>query len=160
MVRLSLALLLLLIPHAHATPATDLAAQLQQISLDPDACYRIIGLNFAKEDLKIYLNSGYLIFTKPAAGIRSAAVFVASEEGGDAELLLMPPVRSERLSLATFTNSPNLNEHFKEAVAHLLRRHRQRTAETNRSQSQYEEDTRDDPPHQHSLDFHRAQPYR
>jgi hypothetical protein len=110
-------LLFLLILRAHATTtAAGLAHQLQQISLDPDECYRVIELNFAKEDLKIYLNSGFLIFTKPIAGVRSGAVFVANEEGGDAELLIMPPVRSERLSLSTFTNSPNLNEHFKSAV--------------------------------------------
>jgi hypothetical protein len=116
-VRLS-PLLLLLTLHAHAatTTAADLAHQLQQISLDPDECYRVIELNFVKEDLKIYLNSGFILFTKPIAGVRSAAVFVANEEGGDAELLIMPPVRSERLSLSTFTNSPNLNEHFKTAV--------------------------------------------
>ena len=112
-----LPLLLLLTLHTHAaTTAADLAHQLQQISLDPDECYRVIELNFAKEDLKIYLNSGFLIFTKPVAGVRSGAVFVANEEAGDAELLIMPPVRSERLSLSTFTNSPNLNEHFKTAV--------------------------------------------
>lgn len=117
MVRLS-PLLLLLALHAHAatTTAADLAHQLQQISLDPDECYRVIELNFVKEDLKIYLNSGFILFSKPIAGVRSAAVFVANEEGGDAELLIMPPVRSERLSLSTFTNSPNLNEHFKTAV--------------------------------------------
>jgi Peptidase family M1 domain len=114
-VRLSL-LLLLLTLRGNATTAADLARQLQQISLDPDQCYRVIELNFAREDLKIYLNSGFLIFSKPVAGVATAAVFVANQEGGDAELLLMPPVRSERLSLATFTNSPNLNEHFKTAV--------------------------------------------
>jgi len=111
-------LLLLLTLHAQAanTTAADLAHQLQQISLDPEECYRVIELNFVKEDLKIYLNSGFIIFSKPVSGVRSAAVFVANEEGGDAELLIMPPVRSERLSLSTFTNSPNLNEHFKTAV--------------------------------------------
>ncbi|HLK20326.1 MAG TPA: M1 family aminopeptidase [Bryobacteraceae bacterium] len=117
MVRLS-PLLLLLTLHAHAAPTTaaDLARQLHEISLDPDECYRVIELNFVKEDLKIYLNSGFLIFSKPIAGVRSAAVFVANQEAGDAEVLIMPPVRSERLSLSTFTNSPNLNEHFKTAV--------------------------------------------
>jgi hypothetical protein len=110
-------LVLLLALHAHAaTTAAALAHQLQQIDLDPDACYRVIELNFAKEDLKIYLNSGYIVFTKPIAGVRSGALFLANEESGDAELLIMPPVRSERLSLSTFTNSPNLSEHFKSAA--------------------------------------------
>jgi hypothetical protein len=113
--RLPLALLLTL--HAHAaTTAASLAHQLQQIDLDPDACYRVIELNFTKEDLKIYLNSGFIIFTKPVGGVRSGALFLANEESGDAELLIMPPVRSERLSLSTFTNSPNLSEHFKSAA--------------------------------------------
>lgn len=116
MVRLSALLLALSLRLSSAVTAADLGHQLQEISLDPDACYRVIGLNFAKEDLKVYFNSGYLIFTKPVAGVRPAAVFVANQEGGDAEVLLMPPVRSERLSLATFTESPNLNEHFKSAV--------------------------------------------
>jgi Peptidase family M1 domain len=112
-----LPLALILTLHAHAaTTAASLAHQLQQVDLDPDACYRVIELNFAKEDLKIYLNSGYIIFTKPIAGVRSGALFLANEESGDAELLIMPPVRSERLSLSTFTHSPNLSEHFKSAA--------------------------------------------
>lgn len=101
---------------ALATTSTDLARQFQQISLDPEQCYRVIELNFAKEDVKLYLNSGYLVFSKPVAGLRTGAVFVASQEAGDAEVLLMPPVRSERLSLATFAESPNMDEHFKAAV--------------------------------------------
>jgi hypothetical protein len=109
-------LALLAIRLAHATTAADLARQLQQVSLEPDACFRVIDLNFAREDLKIYLNSGYLAFTQPVAGLRTAAVFVADKEGGDGEVLVMPPVRSERLSLATFTHTPNLDEHFKGAA--------------------------------------------
>lgn len=101
---------------ASATTAAELAHELQQATLDPAECYRVIELNFAKEDVKLYLNSGYLIFTKPVAGVRSAAVFMANSEDGDAEALLLPPVRSERMSLATFTDSPNLDEHFKAAA--------------------------------------------
>lgn len=101
---------------AFATTSTDLARDLQQISLDPDQCYRVIELNFAKEDIKVYLNSGYLVFSKPVGGVRTGAVFLASSEAGDAEILLMPPVRSERFSLATFAESPNMDEHFKSAA--------------------------------------------
>ena len=64
----------------------------------------------------MYLASGYLIFTKPVGGMHLGAVFVANAEGGDADVLLLPPTRSERSSLATFTNSPNLEEHFKSAA--------------------------------------------
>ncbi|MBZ5608540.1 MAG: hypothetical protein LAP38_09795 [Acidobacteriia bacterium] len=96
--------------------AADLAGQIQNVSLDPEECYRVTDLNFAKEDLKIYLASGYLIFSKPIAGFRQGAVFVADGDAGDAEILLMPPTRSERLSMATFTDSPTLEEHFNGAA--------------------------------------------
>ncbi|HTS47513.1 MAG TPA: M1 family aminopeptidase [Bryobacteraceae bacterium] len=95
---------------------TDLAREFQAISLDPELCYRVTELNLAKEDIKVYLASGYLIFTKPVGGFRQGAVFVASADAGDAEVLLLPPSRSERLSLATFTKFPNLEEHFKAAA--------------------------------------------
>jgi len=100
----------------HAGAATDLARQFQLISLDPDQCYRVTELNIGKEDVKVYLSSGYLILAKPIAGFRQGAVFVAAGEGADAEILLMPPSRGERLSLSTFTGSPNLEEHFKAAA--------------------------------------------
>lgn len=96
--------------------ASGLAQELHQISLDPQECFRVVDLNFAKEDLKIYLASGYLIFTQPIAGMRLGAIFAADASGGDAEVLLLPPTRSERQSLAQFTNSPNLEEHFKFAA--------------------------------------------
>ena len=96
--------------------AADTAREVHGISLDPDECYRVIELNFAKEDLKIYLTSGYLVFAKPIQGGRQGAVFVATADAGDAEILLMPPTRGERLSLATFAGSPNLEEYFNTAV--------------------------------------------
>ena len=116
MARTLLLFLLLTLRLAHATTAADLARQLKTASLDPDECYRVSELNFNKEDIKLYLTSGYLIFAKPIAGLRPAAVFVATTVAGDAEVILMPPVRSERMSLANFTESPNLDEHFKVAV--------------------------------------------
>jgi Peptidase family M1 domain len=111
------ALILLASVHSvFATTGADLSGELQHIALDADQCYRVLDLNFSKEDLKVYLASGYLIFTKPVRGTRLGAIFVTSAEAGDADLLLLPPTRSERSSLAMFTNSPNLEEHFKSAV--------------------------------------------
>jgi Peptidase family M1 domain len=101
---------------AFAFSAADLGDEIQHTALDPAECYRVLDLNFNKEDVKVYLGSGYLIFSKPVQGMHLGAVFVANAEAGDADVLLLPPTRSERSSLATFTNSPNLEEHFKAAV--------------------------------------------
>ena len=115
---LLLALTFALLPAARATTPTaaDLARLVNQVALDPDECYRITELNFSKEDIRIYLTSGYLSFAKPVNGTRIAAVFTTDVEAGDAEVLLIPPYRGERLSLANFTESPNLDEHFKGAA--------------------------------------------
>src|SRR5262249_45481254 len=59
---------------------------------------------------------GHIIFGKPVGETPVAAVFVTSVQGGDAETLVLPPTRSERESLSSFTGSPNLNEHFRIAV--------------------------------------------
>lgn len=99
-----------------APSASDVGRTLSQISLDPEACYRVHDLNFSKDDLRIYLTSGYLAFAKPIHGSRIGAVFTADVDAGDAEILLIPPYRSERLSLANFTESPNLDEHLKAAI--------------------------------------------
>ena len=109
-------LLLVALRCANAAAAANLAQQLQKLSLDPQECYRVLDFSFAKEDLKIYLTSGYLMFTEPVEGVRLGAIFVADANAGDAEILLLPPTRSERQSLATFTKSPNLEEHFKIAA--------------------------------------------
>jgi Peptidase family M1 domain len=89
---------------------------IQQISLDPEQCYRVRDFVFQKEDLKIYLTEGRLLLTRPVEGRRLAAVFVADVPGGDAELMVFPPHSSERLSLASFAKTPNLNEHFTSAI--------------------------------------------
>ncbi len=96
--------------------AAALATELKQVGLDPDACYRVRDLAFQKEDLRFYLTEGYLIFSRAVAGRRFGAMFTADVPGGDAEVLLFPPLRSERMSLAHFAKSPNLNEHFVAAL--------------------------------------------
>jgi hypothetical protein len=110
-------LVLLALPLAYASgPAADLARAIRESTFDRDECYRVRELRLAKEDIRIYLTDGHLIFAKPVAGHRIAAVFVADTEGGDAEIILMPPDRAERRSLASYTHSPNLDEHFRMAM--------------------------------------------
>lgn len=99
-----------------ATPAADLARAIRENSFDPAECYRVRDLRLAKQDISIYLTDGHLIFAKPVAGRRIAAVFVADTEGGDAEVIIMPPDRAERRSLATYIHSPTLDEHFRNAI--------------------------------------------
>jgi hypothetical protein len=99
-----------------AGSATDLARALHDNSFDRSECYRVRDIAIAKEDLKIYLTDGHLIFSKPLAGRRIAAAFAADVDGGDGEVILMPPNRAERASLASYTNSPNLDEHFRAAL--------------------------------------------
>jgi Peptidase family M1 domain len=101
---------------ATSGPAADLARAVRENSFDRDECYRVRELRLAKEDVKVYLTDGHLIFGKPVGGRRIAAVFVADTEGGDAEIILMPPDRAERRSLAAYTHSPNLDEHFRTAL--------------------------------------------
>ena len=99
-----------------AGTATDLARAIRENSFDRDECYRVRDLTLTKEDARFYLTDGHLIFSKPVAGRRIAAVFTTDVEGGDGEVLLLPPNRAERVSLARYTGSPNMDEHFKAAV--------------------------------------------
>jgi hypothetical protein len=108
---------LLALPLSAALPtAAEVGHLLHENSLDANECYKVTELEYSKEDLKIFFTEGFLSFTKPVNGIRTAAVFSAEVEAGDAEILLLPPTRGERLSLSNFTQSPNLEEHFKTAL--------------------------------------------
>ncbi len=93
-----------------------LSKQIHHSGLDAQQCYRIRDLRFARDEIKLYLSDGYLIFGQPVNGTRISAVFSAATESGDAELLLLPPLASERRTLAAYAKSPNLVEHFKEAA--------------------------------------------
>ncbi|MBL8232015.1 MAG: hypothetical protein JNL98_26200 [Bryobacterales bacterium] len=99
-----------------AGPAAELAKLARTASLDPTACYRVRDIRFARDELKLYFTDGFLIFAKPVGGQRVAAIFSTEVEGGDGEVLMIPPFVRERKSLAAFTKSPTLNEHFQNAV--------------------------------------------
>src|SRR4051812_48167386 len=81
-------------------PARDLAQAVRTTTLDPEQCYRVRDVTLFRDDIKLYFNEGYLIFSRPVAGERVAAVFAGIDETADGELLLLPPRQSERISLA------------------------------------------------------------
>ena len=93
----------------------ELVAQLAGLRLDPTECYRIREVNLVRDEAQFFLTDGYLIFTKPVGNTPVAAFFSSDVEGGDAELLLLPPLRNERRLLSTHTGTPNLEEHFNQA---------------------------------------------
>jgi hypothetical protein len=106
---------------AASLPAADesgvaFARQLRDAAFDPGECYRVRDLKLTREDIRLYLTDGFLVFAKPVNGRRFAAYFYGDIEGGDAEVLLLPPNAAERRSLASFTQSPTLNEHFRSAI--------------------------------------------
>lgn len=101
---------------ASGQTAASTAASIHDSGLDPAECYRVRDLSLVREDLKLYLTDGYLIFGKPVAGERISAAFSTDVDGGDGEVLLLPPNPAERRSLARFTQSPNLDEHFRSAL--------------------------------------------
>jgi hypothetical protein len=96
--------------------ASDLGKQVINAGLDPAECYRVRDLEISEEDARFYLTDGYLMFGKNVNGAPLTAVFSADTDGGDGEVLLLPPDRSERKSIAAFTGSPNLSEHFTQAA--------------------------------------------
>ncbi|MGA2714863.1 MAG: M1 family aminopeptidase [Bryobacteraceae bacterium] len=101
---------------AQSHVATDLGRAVLTAGFDLTTCYHVHDIEISQEDAQFYLTDGYIMFGKPVKGAPVAAVFSAEVEGGDAEVLLLPPNRSERKALSSYTNSPNLDEHFKNAI--------------------------------------------
>ncbi len=118
---LLIALLCPVIPGAAQTApflhtASDLAQQVLSASLNPGECYHVRDIEIHQQDVTFYLTEGYLIFGTPVNGAPISAVFSTDVEGGDGEVVLLPPDRAERQTLASFTGAPNLDEHFSNAV--------------------------------------------
>jgi hypothetical protein len=99
-----------------AGPAGDTARAIRENTFDIEECWRVRDLTLIKEDARFYLTDGYLMFARPVDGRRIAAIFTTEVEGGDAELILLPPDRGERRSLASYAKTPNLDEHFKSGM--------------------------------------------
>jgi hypothetical protein len=97
-------------------PAAAIGAEIHRLELDPDACYRIRDLSFERPDVRFFFTDGWLVFARPIAGHRVAALYRASESTDDAEIMLRPSSRSERASLARSAGTPNMDEHFGMAV--------------------------------------------
>lgn len=94
----------------------QISAQLRENLLDAEACFEVRDFQFRRHEARIFLSDGYLIFRRPIDGRRMGALFVAKEEIGDAEILLIPPNRLERVSLNAFIGAPTLEEHFRLAA--------------------------------------------
>jgi hypothetical protein len=99
-----------------ADQGMELLQTIRDAGLDAAECYRVRDVSFARDEAQVFLTDGYVILGKPVNGRRMTAVFSAETETGDAELLLLPPNRAERSSLAKHTGSPNLEEHFTSAI--------------------------------------------
>jgi hypothetical protein len=97
-------------------PAATIGAEIHRLELDPDACYRVRDLSFERPDVRLFFTDGWLVFARPVAGHRIAALYRASESTDDAEIMLRPSSRSERASLAHSAGTPNMDEHFGMAV--------------------------------------------
>jgi hypothetical protein len=98
----------------------DLMKTIRESGLDATECYRVRDISFGRDEAQIFLTDGYLIFGSKTGALygdrRVTAVFSAETDGGDAELLLLPPNRAERAALAKHTTTPNLEEHFTSAI--------------------------------------------
>jgi len=103
-------------PASPVRPAARVAAELKELAFDPSRCWRVRDLAIAREDLKLYLTDGFVALAKPLGGQVIAAIFWAEIEGGDGEIIVLPPSAGERQSLVRFTQAPNLNEHFRSAI--------------------------------------------
>jgi hypothetical protein len=117
-VRRLVAVFLLAAPILSAATALEIARAVDDAGLDPNECYRLRDLNFSADRAKFFFSDGYLILGRAINGRRITALFSTDVEGGDAEFLLLAPNRAERQSIAAYTGSPTLNEHF--ATAFLM----------------------------------------
>jgi hypothetical protein len=95
---------------------TDLIKAVREAGLDASECYHVRDISFARDEAQIFLTDGFLVLGKSVDGRRVTAVFSTETEGGDAELLLLPPTHAERSTLGKHTGTPNLEEHFTSAI--------------------------------------------
>jgi hypothetical protein len=95
-----------------ASPAGGVALyrELLNPSFDPKDVYTIREVSILREDLHISISDGTMALMRDVNGHATGAVF-----DGDGEVLLVPPNRAERTSLALFTGSAVLERRFRSA---------------------------------------------
>ncbi len=85
--------------------------QLHNTRVDPDQVYVLRRAHLIRDRVKLFFTRGYIGFFTQAAGKITGAVYV-----GEGEILLVPPTRVEKESLARFIHAPILEEQFGAAV--------------------------------------------
>ncbi|HZD95380.1 MAG TPA: M1 family aminopeptidase [Candidatus Sulfotelmatobacter sp.] len=90
--------------------AVALCRELLNPSLDPKDVYTIREVSILREDIHISLSDGTMALMREVNGHITGAVFE-----GVGEILLVPPNRAERTSLALFTGSAVLEQRFQSA---------------------------------------------
>jgi hypothetical protein len=100
------------IPAGANCPSTTAAlyARLRSVGLDEHRVYRVRGASIDRPNLHIVLDDGVLAFTEDICGRTTGAFFE-----GEGEVLLRPPNKVERGSLALFTGMAILEEQFNSA---------------------------------------------
>lgn len=83
--------------------------------LTPSEVYQIRHVSINREDLHIVLSDGTIALMQAIDGHITGAVFE-----GEGEVLLVPPGRAERTSLALFTKAGVLEQHFSTAYLHFF----------------------------------------
>ncbi len=100
------------IPATSNCPPTTAAlyARLRSIGLDQQRVYSVRGASIDRPNLHLVLDDGTLAFTEDICGRITGAFFE-----GEGEVLLRPPNKVERRSLALFTGMAILEEQFSSA---------------------------------------------
>ncbi len=91
-------------------PAITLYRQLRDLGLDPKQVYEVHDAGLDRGEIHLTLNSGTIAFSQSVEGRVTGAFF-----DGDGEVVLVPPNRVERGSMALFTGTPILEERFSTA---------------------------------------------
>jgi hypothetical protein len=90
--------------------ASDLYARIRTIGLEPSRVYRIRDASLTRPTLSLTFDDGTIAFTEDICGRITGAFFQ-----GEGEILLRPPNRAERGSMALFTGMAILEEQFTSA---------------------------------------------
>src|SRR5882757_6893962 len=92
------------------TTTAALYTRLRSVGLDEHRVYRVRGASIDRPNLHLVLDDGILAFTEDICGRTTGAYFE-----GEGEVLLRPPNRVERGSMALFTGMAILEEQFSSA---------------------------------------------